>query len=328
MKALVIAGGFGTRMHPLTFTRPKPLLPVANRPHVEHVFDLLQRHEINECVLLTSYLAEAFDATIRTAKDRGMTVEVAQEETPLGTAGALRNAAHLLPNETFLALNGDVLTEANLTDLAAFHDRSGAEVTMLLTPVEDPSQFGVVSTAPDGRVQSFVEKPPREEAPTNLINAGIYVMEPPVLQRIPEGRAYSAERELFPELVGDGTLFATTTDRYWMDLGTPQKYLQANLDALAGHYVTDAVSLKAETSIVRGDGVTIADDARVSSSCIGPDCVIETSARVERSVLLPDVVVEAGASVRGSVVGQGARVTKDADVVDATIGDGEIVGRE
>src|SRR5688572_2166811 len=159
MKALLIAGGFGTRMRPLTFTRPKHLLPIANRPHIDHVFDKLQRHGIDEAVLLTSYLAEAFADTVAAARDRGFRVEVAHEETPLGTAGALKNAAHLLGEGPFLALNGDVLTDADLSALVEFHRAKGAEGTILLTPVEDPSQFGVVPTDADGRVQAFIEKP-------------------------------------------------------------------------------------------------------------------------------------------------------------------------
>ncbi|HWL65316.1 MAG TPA: nucleotidyltransferase family protein, partial [Actinomycetota bacterium] len=208
MKALLIAGGFGTRMRPLTYTRPKHLLPVANRPHIQHVFDLLQRFEINECVLLTSYLAEAFEETVRTAGERGMTLEVAHEEVPLGTAGALKNAQDLIGDGTFLALNGDILTDADLGELIDFHRVSKAEATILLTPVDDPSQFGVVPTDDAGRVTAFIEKPAREEAPTNMINAGVYVIEPSVLDRIPTGRESSAERELFPSLVEDGVLFA------------------------------------------------------------------------------------------------------------------------
>ena len=326
MKALLIAGGFGTRMRPLTFTRPKHLLPIANKPHIEHVFDLLQKHGINDCVLLTSYLAEAFEATVRDAKDRGMRVEVAHEEVPLGTAGALKNAAHLIGDETFIGMNGDVLTEADLGGLIEFHRASSAQATILLTPVDDPTQFGVVPTDDEGKVQAFIEKPAKEEAPTNLINAGIYVIEASVLDRIPEGRESSAERELFPEIVRDGSMFALATDEYWIDVGTPGKYLQANMDALEGRFVVNAASLISEGSVVLADGARIEEGAKVSSCCVGAGSVIEGGATVQRSVLLPDVTVQSGAVVQGSILGQGVRVGTDSKVVDATLGDNETIG--
>lgn len=325
MKALLIAGGFGTRMRPLTYTRPKHLLPIANRPHIEHVFDLLQKHGINECVLLTSYLAESFEETVSNASARGMTIEVAHEEVALGTAGALKNAADLIGDETFVGMNGDVLTAADLGSLIEFHRSKSAAATILLTPVDDPSQFGVVPTDDRGKVEAFIEKPPKEEAPTNLINAGVYVIEASVLDLIPEGRESSAERELFPELVAEGSLFAIATEEYWIDVGTPDKYLQANLDALSGRYVTDAISLMSEGSVVIADGARLDDGAQVSSSCIGADAVVERGARVERSVLLPDVVVESGATVEGSVLGQGVRIGSGAKVTGETFGDNETV---
>ena len=324
MKALLIAGGFGTRMRPLTFTRPKHLLPIANRPHIDHVFDKLQRHGIDECVLLTSYLADAFTETVRSAEERGFKVEVAHEETPLGTAGALKNAAHLLDDGSFLALNGDVLTDADLGLLVQFHRDRGAEATIMLTPVEDPSAFGVVPTDAGGRVESFIEKPAPGEAPTNMINAGVYVMEASVLDRIPAGRECSAERELFPAMVADGVLFALATDSYWLDVGTPEKYLQANLDALSGAFVADEISLEAEGSNVIGEDCVIDPDAAVTMSCVGPGSTI-SGARVSESVLLPGVVVEGGAVVSRSILGEGVRVAPGARVEGATVGDGEKV---
>lgn len=325
MKALLIAGGFGTRMRPLTFTRPKHLLPIANRPHIEHVFDLLQKHGVDSCVLLTSYLAEAFSDTVRTAKDRGITVEVAHEEVPLGTAGALKNAAELIGDEPFLALNGDVLTEADLGSLVRFHRERSAQATILLTPVDDPSQFGVVPTDADGKVQAFIEKPAPGEAPTNLINAGVYVIEPDVLDRVDVGREVSAERELFPSLVEDGVMYALPMDAYWMDVGTPAKYLQANMDALRGVFVTSAISQIAEGSSVVGAGALIDEGAQVSSSCIGADSKVAAGARVERSVLLPAVVIQNGAEVKDSVLGEGAQIGPRARLDGATVADNEIV---
>ena len=187
MKALLLAGGFGTRLRPLTFTRPKHLLPIANKPHVEHVFDLLIRHGIDEMVLLTSYLADAFSEVIASARDRGLHVEVTHEPEPLDTAGAIKNAETLIGGQTFFVFNGDVLTDVDLTRVLDFHRSREARATIVLTPVPDPSAYGVVPTDERGRVLGFIEKPPPGEAPTNLINAGIYVFEPSVLERIPAG---------------------------------------------------------------------------------------------------------------------------------------------
>ena len=325
MKALLIAGGFGTRLRPLTYTRPKHLLPIANRPHLHHVFDLLQRHGIDEVVLLTSYRAEDFEASVREGRARGLTVEVTHEADPLGTAGALKNAEGLLGNETFFAFNGDVLTDMDLTAILAGHRDRGAEGTIVLTPVEDPSAYGVVPTDGEGRVEGFIEKPPRDEAPTNMINAGVYLLEPSALARVPAGREWSVERQLFPEMVADGArLFGAPTDAYWMDIGTPAKYLQANLDALEGRFSTDAVRDPAPGAVVVADDASV-DGARLSSSCIGSGCRLEDDVSLERSVLLPGVIVEPGASLDGCVIGAGCRITEGAHLSGVTAGDGEIL---
>jgi mannose-1-phosphate guanylyltransferase len=280
-------------------------------------------------VLLTSYLAEAFAQTVESARGRGMNVEVTHEEEPLGTAGALKNAESLVGDDTFLAFNGDVLTDVDLAELVRFHRDRGSVTTILLTPVEDPSAFGVVPTESDGRVTGFIEKPPPGEAPTNLINAGVYVFEPSILGRIPEGEVWSAERALFPELVADGApVFAMGTDAYWMDIGTPQKYLQANLDALAGRYKTSAVEEAGASASLIATSATVARGAQVSSACVGADASIEAGAVVDGSVLLPGAVVGAGARVRASTIGQAARVEPGATVLERAIADGDVVGAE
>ena len=328
MKALILAGGFGTRLRPLTYSRPKHLLPIANVPHIEHVFDLLQRHGVHEIVLLTSYLAEAFEPTVHRAAQRGLTVAVTHERKPLGTAGALKNAQELVGSETFLAFNGDVLTDIDLSGMVEWHRDHGAEATIVLTPVEDPSAYGVVPTEPGGRVLGFIEKPPSGEAPTNLINAGVYVCEPRLLERIPQGRVFSAERELFPAVVEDGTMYARGTDTYWMDIGTPEKYLQANLDALAGRYVCSAVTHPDEGMALLAYGAEFHESARVSSSCLGSGSRVEAGATVERTVLLAGATVGKGATVRDSVLGERVTIGPGVAVEATAIGDHEIVGEE
>ena len=328
MKALILAGGFGTRLRPLTYSRPKHLLPIANVPHIQHVFDLLQRHGVDEIVLLTSYLAEAFAGTVASAGERGLSVAVAHEEEPLGTAGALKNAQELVGDGTFLAFNGDVLTDVDISATVDWHRARGAEATIVLTPVDDPSAFGVVPTELDGRVLGFIEKPPPGEAPTNLVNAGVYVCEPRLLDRIPAGHPFSAERELFPAVVQDGTMFARRTDAYWMDIGTPEKYLQANLDALAGRYACPAIEYPDEKLVLAGAGAEVHESARVSSTCLGSGSRVGANATVERAVLLPGAIVGAGATVRDSVLGERVAVRPGVVVETTAVGDDDVVHEE
>lgn len=323
MKALLIAGGLGTRMRPLTETRPKHLLPIANRPHIEHVLDLLERHGVRDVVLLTSYLADRFAGVVARAADRGIDIEVAHETEPLGTGGALKNAQHLVGDETFVALNGDVLTDVDLTGLVDFHRERDADATILLKRVDDPSAFGVVPTDADGRVEGFIEKPLRHEAATDLINAGVYVFEPSVLDEIPAGEVVSVEREVFPLLAEQRRLFAQPTDAYWMDIGTPQKYLRANLDALDGTF--KAVSSEVTDGYVAGPGTQVARSAAVSSSCLGAGCAIHPGAIVTNSVLLDRVVVGERSRVADCVLGEGVHITAGTSVSDAAAGDGEVI---
>jgi mannose-1-phosphate guanylyltransferase len=326
VKALILVGGLGTRLRPLTYSRPKHLLPIANRPHIEHVFDLLARHRVVDVVLLTSYLAETFGEIIERASGRGMSIELTHESEPLGTAGALKHAESLVGDETFLAINGDVLTDVDIGVVIDRHREKRAEVTILLTPVDDPSAFGVVPTDEEGRVLGFIEKPPRDEAPTNLINAGLYVLEPSVLERVPPGEVWSAERQLFPSLVAEGArVHALAPPSYWMDIGTPEKYLQANIDALSGRYRTPLVAKPGPTASLLDDGAKVADGARVSSACLGAAAVVEEGASVERSVLLPEAFVGEGAVVLDSVIGEGARIEAGARVSADAVADGRVV---
>jgi mannose-1-phosphate guanylyltransferase len=325
VKALILAGGFGTRLRPLTYTRPKHLLPIANRAHIEHVFDLLLACDVHEVVMLTSYLAEAFESAIEAGSRRGIQMQVAHEREPLGTAGALKNAEPHV-DDTFLAINGDILTDFDLGELVGVHRSRGAEATILLTPVEDPSAFGVVPTDDDGRVRGFIEKPPAGESPTDLVNAGFYVLEPSVLARIPHGEAYSAERALFPELAEAGTMYALASDAYWMDVGTPQKYLQANLDALAGRFSTDAVPEPGPGAVLAARDCRIEGSATIADACLGAGAAIEDAATVRDSVLLPGAVVGAGAVVEGSILGERAKVAPGAVLHGETVADDETYG--
>jgi NDP-sugar pyrophosphorylase family protein len=292
---------------------------------VEHVFDLLLAQGVSDVVLATSYLAHHFDEVVERAAGRGLDFRVTREEEPLGTAGAIKHAAAELGDDRFLVFNGDILTDVDLGKLLQFHSTKKAELTILLTPVEDPSAFGVVPTDDDGRIQAFIEKPPREEAPTNLINAGIYVLEPSILERIPQGEVWSAERQLFPGLVDEGAaLYAMGTDAYWMDIGTPEKYLQANLDALTGRFHTDAVPAPGVEVNAIADDAEVALGATVVSSSIGSGAVIEDGCVVERSILLPFARVLQGANVADCILGESSAVS-ESKVWDETIEDGQVI---
>ena len=281
---------------------------------------------MTEAVLLTSYLAEAFERTIDEARERGFTMHVTHEEEPLGTAGAIKNAEEFAREGTCLVFNGDVLTDIDLGALVDFHRERDAIGTIYLTPVDDPSAFGVVPTDDTGRVTGFIEKPPRGEAPTNLINAGIYVLEPEILDRIPTGEVWSSEHQLFPSLVEENAgLHATSMEGYWKDIGTPANLLGANLDALSGHYKTDAVTESGPRTSLIHERATLEEGAQVISSCVGDGAHVAGGAIVKRSVLLPGVTVARGARVTASILGQGVQVSESAEIEDETVGDGESI---
>ncbi len=235
MRAVVLVGGVGTRLRPLTLTTPKQMLPIVEQPMIERVLGHLAKHGIDDAVLSLGYRPDAFIDAYPDSVIAGVRATYAVEPMPLDTAGAIRFAADAAGiDETFVVLNGDVLTDTDIAELARFHASSGAEATISLTPVEDPSAFGVVPTDERGAVEAFIEKPPRDEAPTNLINAGIYVLEPSVLGRIERDIRVSIERQTFPALVETRSLYALRSDAYWLDTGTPDAYLRAHRDLLAG----------------------------------------------------------------------------------------------
>ena len=313
MKAVVLVGGEGTRLRPLTLTTPKQMLPVGGRPMLERVLEALAVHDVDEVVLSLGYRPDAFVEAYPDGKCAGVRLHYAVEAEPLDTAGAISFAArHAGVDETFVVVNGDVLTNLDVTALVAFHTDRRAEATIALTPVADPSAFGVVSTDTTGRVVAFIEKPASGEAPTNLINAGTYVLEPSVLDRIPTGRKVSVERETFPALVSEGRLFALASDADWVDAGTPATYLAANL----------CYSGEVPGSTRMGAG------AVVESSVIGEDVVVGEDASVLRSVLFDGASVGAGARVHSSIVGRNARVGEAADLAElCVVGDATTVDR-
>jgi NDP-sugar pyrophosphorylase family protein len=330
MRAIVLLGGEGTRLRPLTYSLPKPMLPVAGKPIVTRMIEWLARSGVDEIVFALGYRPDAFSAAFPDSTCAGVRLVYAVEPEPLDTAGAIRFAAHAVgaTNERIVVCNGDVLTDLDLVELLEFHDRNGAEGTIHLTPVADPSAFGVVPTEADGRVIAFIEKPVLGTEPTNLINAGTYVLEPSAIARIAAGRRVSIEREVFPEMVAEGRLFAKPDSAYWIDTGTPATFLRAQFDILDGGRQNVVLSAHA------GGGQQIfgGDEACVDGELIGPvllgrKAMVASGAVVARSILGDGVVVEAGATVRNSVVLDGTIVGAAALVDSSIVGGGASIGR-
>jgi len=318
MRAVVLVGGFGTRLRPLTLDRPKQMLPILGRPMIEPVLQHLARHGIDDVVLSMGYRPDAFTAEYPTGVCAGVQLHFAVEPEPLDTAGAIRFAAlDAGIDQRFVVMNADCLTDIDVSALISFHEDRGAEGTIALHKVEDPSAFGVVPTDAQGRVEAFVEKPPRDEAPTDLINAGIYVLEPSVLDRIAPDRRVSIEREVFPAMVTSGTLYAMADDAYWIDAGTPALYIRAQLDLLDG--------LRGEPVDGVDPAAVIDPAAEVQRAVVGAGCTVAAGAVVRDSVLLPGSSVGEGAVIERTVVAFEATVERGAALTDCVIGDGETV---
>ncbi len=328
----MLVGGEGTRLRPLTLTTPKQMLPIVEQPMIERVLGHLAAHGIEDAVLSLGYRPDAFINAYPGGTIAGVRISYAVEPTPLDTAGAIRFAAdHAQITEPFVVVNGDVLTDADVTALIDFHHASGGEGTISLTPVDDPSAFGVVPTDERGRVEAFIEKPPRDEAPTNLINAGTYVFEPSVLERIPTGRRVSIERETFPALVESGTLFALGSEAYWLDTGTPDAYLKAHRDLLLGRRPSApapnaVIDPTLGVDVWRIGTVEVAS-TEVTRSLFGTGSSVAAGVVVEESVIGAGAVIEEGASVRSSVLLPGARIASKASVEGSVIGPDAIIGQ-
>jgi mannose-1-phosphate guanylyltransferase len=343
MRAVVLVGGQGSRLRPITFDIPKALVPLRNRPFMGYMLDFLRRGGLSGAVLSLGYLPDPIQAYLCEQQDLdGFLVDYAVEDRALGTAGGIKNAEEYLDGETLVVVNGDVLTGMDLATAIEAHKASDALATITLTSVEDPTAYGLVEVDHDMHVHRFIEKPAADEVTTNLVNAGVYVLEPEVLKMIPAGREVSIEREVFPELQESGRVMAHITSSYWRDIGTPRSYLAASHDVLSGavglhdgfeyldiHPSTECgknVRLLPPVSI--DEGCTISNLATIGGrSSLGRGCVVGEGAIVEGSILLAGAEVEAGAVVRGSVVGPSARVGEGAIVRGLSVlGAGCVVG--
>jgi mannose-1-phosphate guanylyltransferase len=345
MLALVLVGGEGTRLRPLTLTRPKPALTLVDRPFIRFMVDWLARHGVDEVVMACGFRAEDLRSALGDEVPGEARIQYIEEPEPLGTAGPVRLAADRgLLGERFMVLNGDLLTDLDLTALQATHSERDAVATLALYPVDDPSAYGLVRRGADDAVLDFIEKPDPDQIDTDEVNAGAYVLEHQVCDLIPPGRAVSIEREVFPQLVGQG-LYGRRLDGYWMDIGTPERYLQASWDILEGRVQSDVsrredgVLVEPDASVagtaavgpraVVGSGCEIGEGALVNESVLLEGCRVEPRAEVRGAILAPAVQVGEGARVgRGSVVGEGARIAPGAELGDdARVAPEEMVRR-
>jgi mannose-1-phosphate guanylyltransferase len=318
MQALVLAGGEGTRLRPLTLSVPKPVMPLAGRPFLTFMLDWLGRHGVDDVILSCGFMSDAVERVLGDEHD-GIRLRYVVEEEPLGTAGPMRLAADDgVLQERLLVLNGDVLTDIDLTAEVEQHERTRARATLALVAVDDTSSYGVVPTADDGQVEAFIEKsdgPP----PTNRINAGAYVLERSVVDLIPSGRAVSFEHEVFPKLVGQG-LYGYAAAGYWVDIGTPERYLDATYDLLAD-VVESTLPPRDETDSLVYDGC-ITSGARIGPlSVLGRHCSVGDRSIVERAVLHDSVIVGAQCTVTEAIVAEGARIEDG-----VRVGPGAVIG--
>jgi len=343
-QAVILVGGEGTRLRPITSRVPKPVTPVVERPFVAYILDNLTRHGVERAVFSSGFLAEAIQAVIGDGAAFGLEVSYVVEEEPLGTAGAIANCDAVLDEGSFFVFNGDVLSDVDLSALAATHLEKGGMGTIFLTAVDDPSRYGLVELREDGSVASFLEKPGDWEG-TALINAGVYVLEPEVLELIPRRRLFSIERGVFPKLASAGSLYGYVDRGYWRDIGTPDSYLQAHFDILSRQvdtavagllgdqylYLSPDAEVASSARVVPpcyiGEGVRIGEGARVGPlAVLGGRAVVGEGAVVTEAVAQAEVVIGSYAQVEGSVLVRGASIGAGTQLNGAVLGEGCVIG--
>jgi mannose-1-phosphate guanylyltransferase len=331
MQALILAGGKGTRLRPLTVYTPKPIVPICNRPFLLYQIDTLRRAGITDITLSLSYQPNKIEQLLGDGSDHGVKLKYTVEPQPMGTAGAYKFAEDLIREPT-VVFNGDILTDLDLKAVIREHNERKATATIVLTPVKDPTTYGVVETEKDGRVRRFLEKPKAEEITCNNINAGTYVLEPKVLDYLPAGENYSFEYGLFPDLLKRGEAFYAhiPTRTYWIDIGTPERYLQVHDDLLAsrvgrihikdrkGQFDAATVAEIDDLSMI-GDDCQIKPGAQIINSVLGQGCFVEERARVENSVIWPHTRIGTTAQLNGAIVGRGCHIGRSAVVRPGTV---------
>jgi NDP-sugar pyrophosphorylase family protein len=336
MQALILAGGKGTRLRPLTMHTPKPIVPIANQPFLLYQLELLKRADVRDVILSLSYQPQKIEDKLGDGTDFNVRVSYAVETSPLGTAGAYRNAASMI-SETTVVFNGDVLTDIDMNDVIRFHREHQAAATIVLAPVPNPTAYGLVETEPDGRVRRFLEKPKPEEVTCDTINAGIYILEPRVLDYVPEGEPFMFEYGVFPQLLErQEPFFAYIWRGYWKDIGTASSYLQANLDVIAGKIMlleprsTEPGEKFDSTAIIESPSAvdpscTVKSGAQIVNSVVSRNCYIEERARIENSVVRAGTRIGAGSTVQDSVIGKGCHIGRAVEIKGAVLGDKSVM---
>ncbi|MGZ4703940.1 MAG: sugar phosphate nucleotidyltransferase, partial [Acidimicrobiales bacterium] len=329
MKAVIMAGGEGTRLRPLTSNAPKPMLPLVNRPMMEHIIDLLKLHGIDEIVVTVAFMANAIRTYFGDGSEFGVSISYATEETPLGTAGSVRNAMDVL-DERFLVISGDVLTDIDLGAIIDFHHQHQAMATIGLAHVENPLEFGIVITTEDGRIERFLEKPTWGQVFSDTINTGIFVLEPEIFDHIEADRPVDFSSEVFPKLLaGDLPLYGAIADGYWEDVGTLDSYVRAHKDILDGAVRVNIPGFEMSDGVWLGEGAEIHPEARINGpAVIGDNCRIEarssigqytvlganvrvrSDAQLERTVVNDNAYLGEAVRLRGTVVGRACDLRK------------------
>jgi len=348
MKAVILVGGKATRLLPLSYNIPKAVLPVLNAPFLEHVIRHLSRHQVKDIILAQGHLAQPIEGYLGDGSQFGVKLSYVVEDTPLGTAGAVKNTERYL-DETFLVLNGDIFTDLDITAMIDFHQKREAKATITLTPVDDPTSYGLIETNTEGRVTRFLEKPSWSEVTTNMINAGTYVLEPDVLAQTPPEAEVSFEREVFPQLLAQGKpVWAYSASAYWIDIGTPEKYLQLHHDLLSGKSSQYALASGKEVLIgehsdihptaqikgpavigancsigcnakltgplVIGDGCTILEDSVIEGAVIWRNAQLGPRVALRKSIVADNCCLDSGSIVEDSVLGDNVTVVSDCKV--------------
>ncbi|MFA5097672.1 MAG: NDP-sugar synthase [Candidatus Margulisiibacteriota bacterium] len=330
MKAIIIAGGLGTRLRPLTYNRPKPIVPMVNKPFVIHQIELLKKHGIKEIIVNLHYLSDSIEEFLGDGSRLGVKIYYSIEGSPLGTAGAVKNAEEFFDSEPMVAFNGDVLTDADISRLISFHKKNKAVATIALTRVEDPTPFGLVITDEKGRVKKFIEKPGWNSVSVsgNMINAGIYVLDPSIFASFGKGIKYSFERDLYPRLLEEGKpVYGISFDSYWLDIGSPKKYLEAHRDILRGEVKVSFDGKKNQNEVWICEGANISPSAKLRGpSIVGPHTRIAANARINPHSTIGDAVrISEGATIEDSVILRNSLIGKDVKLHDCIIGENCII---
>ena len=328
MKALILAGGFATRLRPLSCTRPKTLFPIVNKPLLQWIYERIAKDNIQEAILAVNGLTAFYIRKERIPK-HGLKIKYSIDppKTPLGTGGPIKNAEKLIGHsESFLVLNGDIFAELSYAKILEVHIQNNALATIALCEVEDPTRYGVAELSEKGQIKKFIEKPAKGKAPTNLINAGIYALSPEIFSYIPRGKHVSMEREIFPKLVEEGKLYGYIINGLWMDIGKPEEYLQANKILLNTHAKTrknkSRNKAKLENPVEIDKGVKIGAKSVIGPHAIlGKNVSVGKNVQIKDSVILPDVKIDDSSSINGAIVGEGAKIGKN-----VRIGKGCIIG--